>query len=85
MPDHGIGQGPFDPNHTTGGHRREIAIFSQNRTIEIVFYTGRHLNEIREGRRREELRLDQRRREENRRFWERNHARLGTTDGQEYL
>ena len=53
---HGIGQRPFDPNHITGGHFREIEIFSRNRTIEIVFYTGRDLDEIREGRRRGQAR-----------------------------
>ena len=58
-----------------GGGRRQIEIFSQNRTIEIVFYTGQHLDEIREGRRREETR----------RFWDNHHMRLGTTAGQEYL
>ena len=58
-----------------GGRRREIEIFSQNRTIEIVFYTGQHLDEIREGRRRGEIR----------RFWENHHVRLGTTVGQQYL
>ena len=72
---HGTGQRPFDPNHITGGHRREIEIFSQNRTIEIVFYTGLHLDEIREERRRGEIR----------RFWENHHVRLGTTVGQQYL
>ena len=82
---HGIGQSPFDPSHITGGSRRQIEIFSSNRIIRIVFYTGRHLNEIREGRRREELRLDQRRREEISQFWENHHARWGTTMGQEYL
>ena len=82
---HGIGQSPFDPSHITGGSRRQIVIYSLNAKIEIVFYTGRHLNEIREGRRREELRLDQRRREEISQFWENHHARWGTTTGQEYL
>ena len=72
---HGIGQSPFDPSHISGGDRRQIEICSQNRTIEIVFYTGQHLDEIREGRRRGEIR----------RFWENHHVRLGTTVGQQYL
>ena len=71
---HGIGQSPFEPSHVSGG-RRQIEIFSQNRTIEIVFYTGQHLDEIREERRRGEIR----------RFWENHHVRLGTTVGQQYL
>ena len=58
-----------------GGHYREIEIYSHNRTIEIVYYTGRHLDEIREGRRRGETR----------RFWENNHMHWGTTAGEEYL
>ena len=70
---HGIGQSPFEPSHISGGHRREIEIYSRNRTIEIVFYTGRHLDEIREGRRRGETR----------RFWEDNH--WGGIIGEEYL
>ena len=82
---HGIGQSPFDPSHNTWGGCQQIRIYSRNKSIEIVFYTGRTLDEIREGRRREELRLDQRRREENRRFWENWHARWGTTPGQQYL
>ena len=82
---HGIGQSPFDPSHITGGSRRQIVIYSLNAKIEIVFYTGRHLNGIREGRRREEFRLDQRRREERSQFWGNHHARWGTTMGQEYL
>ena len=72
---HGTGQRPFDPNHITGGRRREIVIYSLNAIIEIVFYTGRRLDEIREGRRRGEIR----------RFWENHHVRLGTTVGQQYL
>ena len=51
------------------------ARYSLNTTIDIVFYTGRHLDEIREGRRREETR----------RCWDNHHMRLGTTVGQGYL
>ena len=72
---HGIGQSPCKPSHISGGDCRQIEIFSQNRTIEIVFYTGQHLDEIREGRRRGEIR----------RFWENHHVRLGTTVGQQYF
>ena len=72
---HGTGQRPFDPNHITGGLIQRIDIFSLNRTVEIVFDIGRHLDEIREGRRWEEAR----------RFWDNHHMRLGTTAGQEYL
>ena len=73
------------PATTHGGGCQQIRIYSRNKTIEIVFYTGRTLDEIREGRRRGELRLDQRRREERSQFWENHHARWGTTMGQEYL
>ena len=60
---------------TPQGHFQQIEMYSLNTTIDIVFYTGRHLDEIREGRRREETR----------RFWDNHHMRLGTTAGQEYL
>ena len=53
---HGIGQSPFDPSHITGGDCREIRIYSRNSLIEIVFYTGRTLDEIREERRRGQAR-----------------------------
>ena len=70
---HGIGQSPFDPSHITGGDCREIEIYSRNRTIEIVFYTGRTLDEIRE----------ERRRGQARRFYEDNF--WGGIIGEEYL
>ena len=70
---HGIGQSPFDPSHITGGDCREIRIYSRNSLIEIVFYTGRTLDEIREGRRRGQAR----------RFYEDNF--WGGIIGEEYL
>ena len=70
---HGIGQSPFDPSHNTWGGCRKIEIYSRNRTIEIVFYTGRTLDEIRE----------ERRRGQARRFYEDNF--WGGIIGEEYL
>ena len=70
---HGIGQSPFDPSHITGGDCQEIRIYSRNSTIEIVFYTGRTLDEIRE----------ERRRGQARRFYEDNF--WGGIIGEEYL
>ena len=72
---HGTGQGPFDPNHITGGLVRQIEIFSLNRTFWMMFDIERHLDEIREGERWEE----------SVRFWGNHHMRLGTTVGQGYL